>query len=155
MLVAVFPLTIPSGAMAGAIKPLPKPKRVTVTDPVSTVQIAEIWNGADVALWSVRRQLMINSSAALVLLLSVTTIALSFRRYLAGRKLEQEIEIARTVQRDLLPSSQCEMADFEVSGDYTPLAQLGGDFYDTFAVRGDGAAFVLGDISGRDFRRPY
>lgn len=93
--------------------------------PITTVEIAEPWRAANVALWSVRRHLMINASAALMLLLSVTIIARRFRSYVAGQGLEQTIEVARTVQRDLLPSAQCELDDFEVAGDCAPLAQVG------------------------------
>jgi hypothetical protein len=145
MLVEVMPFMLPHGPLRASLEAAGG----ALGRPVTTVEIAESWAGGDVALWSVRRHLIINASAALVLLLALATLGLRFRAYLAGQKLEQEIEVARTVQRDLLPSSQCELDDFEVSGDYAPLAQVGGDFYDTFAVRGDRAAFVLGDVSGK------
>ena len=144
LLVEVLPFMLP----AGPLRPLQKTSGRAV-GPMTTIEIAESWGDADGVLWSVRRQLIINSSAALVLLFSVTTIGWRFRSYLAGRKLAQEIEVARTVQLDLLPSSQCELDDFEVSGDYSPLAEVGGDFYDAFSVPGERAAFVLGDVCGK------
>jgi hypothetical protein len=78
-LVEVLPFMLP----AGPLRPSPETSR-TGLGPV-TVEIAESWGAADSALWSVRRQLIINSSAALVLLFSVTTIGWRFRSYLAGR----------------------------------------------------------------------
>jgi len=116
--------------------------------PATTVEIAEYWGAADVALWSVRTHLIINSAAAVVLLLALTTIASRFRSYLAGQELAQEIEIAKSVQRDLLPCAQCGLNGFEVAADYQSLAGVSGDFYDTFAAPGERAAFVLGDVAG-------
>jgi sigma-B regulation protein RsbU (phosphoserine phosphatase) len=69
-------------------------------------------------------------------------------RYLAGRELEHEIDIARSLQWDLLPASKCEFEGFDVAADFTPLARLSGDFYDVFSVGRDGVAFVIGDVSG-------
>jgi sigma-B regulation protein RsbU (phosphoserine phosphatase) len=92
---------------------------------------------------------MVNLAAAAALLAALAILTLRFRSYLAGRKLEQEVEIASSVQRDLLPSSKCKLEGFEIAGDYMPMAPVGGDFYDTFAADGDRAAFVLGDVSGK------
>jgi hypothetical protein len=142
MLVEVLPFVLPPGPL----RPVKNTSALGL--PVTTVEIAEYWGGADVALWSVRRHLIINSSAALVLLIALTTIASRFRSYLAGQELAQEIEIARSVQRDLLPCAQCELDGFEVAADYQSLAGVSGDFYDTFAGPGERAAFVLGDVAG-------
>jgi serine phosphatase RsbU (regulator of sigma subunit) len=89
-----------------------------------------------------------NASAALAPLISLGIIALRLRSYLAGRKLEQEIEIARSVQRDLLPPPQCELDEFEIAGDYVPVAGVSGDFYDAFPVSGR-VAFIVGDVAGK------
>jgi sigma-B regulation protein RsbU (phosphoserine phosphatase) len=68
--------------------------------------------------------------------------------YLAGRELKHEIDLARSVQRDLLPASKCEFEGFDVAADFTPFARVSGDFYDVFGIGRDGVAFVLGDVSG-------
>jgi len=139
MLVEVFPFRLPDAtASAGPI-----PRRF------GTVQIAAFLEGAGVALWPLKRNLMIDSSAALMLLISLAAIALRLRSYVAGRRLEQEVEIARSVQRDLLPSSKRELDGFEVAADYLPASRVSGDFYDAFPVRNERAAFVLGDVSGK------
>lgn len=117
--------------------------------PASTIELAEFWGGTDAALWSVRRHLMVNLAAAVALLAALAILTLRFRSYLAGRKLEQEVEIASSVQRDLLPSAQCKLEGFEIAGDYMPVSPVGGDFYDAFAVEDGRAAFVLGDVSGK------
>lgn len=117
--------------------------------PPSTIEIAEFWGEADVALGSVRRHLFINSSAALVLLFALVLIGSRFRSYLRGNELAQQIEIARSVQRDLLPASKCCIDEFEVAGDYVPATEISGDFYDAFSAHAERAAFVLGDVAGK------
>ncbi len=144
ILVEVLPFMLPPGPL----RPVRQTSAGEFRHPMATVEIAEFWGGTDVALWSVRRHLMVNLAAALTLLIALSIIALRFRSYLAGRKLEQEVEIASSVQRDLLPSSRCDLDGFEIAGDYMPASPVGGDFYDAFSVPG-GAAFVLGDVSGK------
>src|SRR5882762_9933017 len=132
MLVEAFPFRLPGET----------PRR-------GIVQIAAFLEGGGVPLWPLKRSLMINSSAALMLLISLIAIALRLRSYIVGRRLEQEVEIARSVQRDLLPSSKREFDGFEVAADYLPASRVSGDFYDAFRVRTERAAFVLGDVSGK------
>jgi hypothetical protein len=139
VLIEVFPLFLPPSLVTYQGS---QPRRF------STIEIAEFWGKSNASLWALKRRLLINASAAFVLLAALTTIALCFRSYLAGRTLAQEIEIARSVQRDLLPTATCELVGFDVSGEYSPVSRVGGDFYDTFAVHGERAAFVLGDVSG-------
>ncbi len=117
--------------------------------PPNSIEIAEFWDDTNVVLTSVRWHLFINSSAALLLLFALALIGSRFRLYLRGNECPQQIEIARGVQRDLLPSSKCSIDRFEIAGDYTPAFGISGDFYDAFSVPGDCAAFVLGDVAGK------
>lgn len=114
-----------------------------------TIEIGAFLEGESAALWPLKRNLMIDSSAALALFISLLVIALRLRSYVAGRQLEQEVEIARGVQRDLLPSSKRKFDGFELAADCVPAARVGGDFFDTFSGRGSRSAFVLGDVSGK------
>ena len=49
------------------------------------------------------RNLVINLASALALLLTVSLTGWGFRSYVCGKQLEQQVEIARQVQANLLP----------------------------------------------------
>lgn len=143
-LAEVFPFRIPGPA--GQFDPA---KRGRGPHAFGTIEIGAPLAGESASLWPLKRNLMINSSAALVLLISLTVIAVRLRSYVAGQQLHREVEIARHVQMDLLPSPQCKLDGFEVAADFVPAARVSGDFFDTFPVREQRAAFVLGDVAGK------
>lgn len=97
ILVETLPFFLPPGPLRKMERP------VRGQGPRGTIEIAESWGDAHAALGAVRRHLLINSSAALALLSALVLIALRFRSYLQGKELAHQIEIARHVQRDLLP----------------------------------------------------
>ena len=101
-------------------------------------------------IWPIRRNLAINCSGALALLATVVIASLGFRSYARGRRLELQLEIARQVQAELLPSSRAEAWDpVRLATVYRPAEQVSGDFYDVFRS-GDGRiAVVIGDVSGK------
>ena len=117
--------------------------------PPASIEIAEVWTSTNVTLGAVRRHLLIDSSAALALLFALAIIGLRVRSYLRGLELANEIEIARSVQRDLLPAAKSSLDVFEVAGHYLPVAGMSGDFYDVFSLPCGRVCFVLGDVAGK------
>jgi Stage II sporulation protein E (SpoIIE) len=113
------------------------------------MEIASFTRGGEAALWPVRRNLIINCSAAVTLLIALAVMGFRLRSYIKGKQLEQEVEIAHHVQRDLLPSAHHLPEEFELAAESLPAEQVSGDFYDAFPVDKNGAAFVLGDVSGK------
>ena len=77
-------------------------------------------------------------------------MTLRFRSYLAAKKTAHQLEIARTVQQDLLPLPEVLSRHFELAADSQTAARVGGDFYDAFEVPGHGSALVFGDVAGKD-----
>ncbi|MCJ2165672.1 MULTISPECIES: SpoIIE family protein phosphatase [unclassified Pseudodesulfovibrio] len=65
-------------------------------------------------------------------------------------QLNKDMELAQEVQRLLLPSSEPDLAGFDVSGGIAYCDQTGGDYYDFIRICGGepGMAVVLGDVSG-------
>ncbi|MBY0507086.1 MAG: serine/threonine-protein phosphatase [Bryobacteraceae bacterium] len=116
--------------------------------PVAVLEAGAPMEAASGHLWPLRRNLLLNCSGALALLATLVVLRLRFRAYLAGQRLAQQVEIARRVQQDLLPTPRDTSRVFELAADYRPALDLGGDFYDAFPA-GAGAAFVLGDVSGK------
>jgi hypothetical protein len=57
-------------------------------------------------LWPLRRNLFVSLIAATALLAALGVVALRFRSYEQDRDLERQLQIARRVQADLLPSSR-------------------------------------------------
>ncbi|MCS6954247.1 MAG: PP2C family protein-serine/threonine phosphatase [Bryobacterales bacterium] len=112
-------------------------------------EIALFVEGANTAFWPLRRHLMVNFSAAVALVASTIFIWLRFGSYVRARQLEQQLELARQVQRDLLPSSGLDSREFDVAGACFPALEVGGDFYDVFAAGPGRTALVLGDVSGK------
>ena len=100
-------------------------------------------------LWPIRRNLLINSSAALALLATVVVAGLVFRSYERGRRLEAQLEIAREVQAELLPARTDGLDPVRLATVYRPAGQVGGDFYDAFRTADGRVALVIGDVSGK------
>jgi sigma-B regulation protein RsbU (phosphoserine phosphatase) len=63
--------------------------------------------------------------------------------------LERQTELARQVQRDLLPSADLVLETLEVAAECAPAQQVGGDFNDAFSDDQGRIALVLGDVSGK------
>ena len=62
--------------------------------------------------------------------------------------IERELEIARQLQRSLLPPADFCAPGFEIAADFLPAAAIGGDFYH-FVRREDGRLLVaIADVSG-------
>jgi sigma-B regulation protein RsbU (phosphoserine phosphatase) len=90
----------------------------------------------------------------LTTLSSYIAIALeNSRLYQQARENEQrllsDLDTAREIQRQLLPSGAKEIPGIDLAPGYAPARELGGDFYD-FIPYGEGRlAFALGDVSGK------
>ncbi len=95
-----------------------------------------------------RRNATISSSAALALLVSVVLIATQSGSYVRGKQLEVQMDLARQVQRDLLPAAGSRTGGMDIAAECLPAWQVGGDFYDIITLRSDRVSFVLGDVSG-------
>src|SRR5436190_8627126 len=65
------------------------------------------------------------------------------------RRLRSELDTAREIQRQLLPTGASEVPGRDLAAGYVPARELGGDFYD-FLPYGEGRlALALGDVSGK------
>ena len=62
--------------------------------------------------------------------------------------LRKEIEIAATIQRQILPQVLPELGDVRVTAQSVPCAGVGGDFYDVIPVE-DGFVAVVADVCGK------
>lgn len=68
---------------------------------------------------------------------------------LADRVLvRDELEVARSVQAELLPRGEIEIPGYRVAHGYRTANEVGGDYYDFLPVAGDRVAVVVGDASG-------
>jgi sigma-B regulation protein RsbU (phosphoserine phosphatase) len=80
------------------------------------------------------------------LLASITEQATRGRAVLRAR---EEIEIARNVQRKLLPQRTKAMATIEYAGCCVPAREVGGDYYDFIDYGPGSLGLVLADVSGK------
>ena len=68
----------------------------------------------------------------------------------AEKRIEQELELARTIQDSALPKHfNYPDETFEIFATMNPAKEVGGDFYDFFFVRDDVLALVIADVSGK------
>ena len=65
------------------------------------------------------------------------------------RRLEEELNIARTIQQDLLPSSLPCDGWFRAAGSSIASRQVGGDYFDVRPIGPDAFACVIADVSGK------
>lgn len=65
------------------------------------------------------------------------------------RRLEEELNVARTIQQDLLPSGLPSDGWFRAAGSSITSRQVGGDYFDVRQVTPDLFACVIADVSGK------
>lgn len=63
--------------------------------------------------------------------------------------LQQELEIARQMQLSILPSQTPDRREIDIASTMIPAKEIGGDFYDYFAIDDDHLAIVIADVSGK------
>lgn len=71
------------------------------------------------------------------------------REQMYARALEREFEIARNIQSEFLPGRLPEPGGIELAAWFQPARRVSGDFYDAFALDGDGGqriAVVIADV---------
>ncbi len=64
-------------------------------------------------------------------------------------RLEKELDVARDVQRKILPSVIPVSDRLQISALFVPAFEVGGDYYDFFELDGDRLGFVIADVSGK------
>ncbi len=114
------------------------------------LEIAIYLDSVSASFASLRRNLITGVSASLTLMAALILLALRFPKYLRGQQVQAQVELARRVQADMLPSRDSKFANFEFAAECIPAEDVGGDFCDTFRVGGQNA-FVIGDVSGKGY----
>lgn len=64
-------------------------------------------------------------------------------------RLERELELARTVQQNMLPHQFPLVAGMQFYARNEPARQVGGDFYDVFMLEGNRVGLVIADVSDK------
>lgn len=72
-----------------------------------------------------------------------------FREAIEKQRMEDELLIAREIQRGLLPSVLPAIPHFELAAKTLPSKQVGGDYYDVIQLNQHKFALAIGDVSGK------
>lgn len=72
-----------------------------------------------------------------------------FNEALEKERLEKDLELAKKIQRNLLPHSVPKFSNIEVSAINIPARQVGGDYYDLVKLDTENLLFAIGDVSGK------
>jgi sigma-B regulation protein RsbU (phosphoserine phosphatase) len=65
------------------------------------------------------------------------------------QRLDDELRIARDIQKSLLPTSQPDVAGLTVADLCEPAREVGGDYYDFFELGGRRLGVLVADVSGK------
>jgi phosphoserine phosphatase RsbU/P len=68
---------------------------------------------------------------------------------LEGKKLEQQMNIAREIQRSFLPKTDPMIAGYDIVGTNVSSGQVGGDYYDFIRIVDSHTGIAIGDVSGK------
>ena len=68
---------------------------------------------------------------------------------LARQRLEKDLQLARTIQRSLLPEAPPQLEGFEIAVRYEATQQVGGDYYDFIRLSRETLLMVIADVEGK------
>ncbi len=66
----------------------------------------------------------------------------------ANGTMKKELKMARAIQQALIPSNFPDNEKLSIGGNYSPMEDLGGDFYDVFNIDEKKVGIVIADVSG-------
>jgi hypothetical protein len=113
------------------------------------IEIAVYLDSVAAPFGPLRLRVLTGSLAALALVIAMIVIGLRFGAYLRGKHLEQQADVARAVQLDLMPPMESIPEDLDFAGACIPAWQVGGDFYDVFADQYGRIGLMLTDVAGK------
>jgi serine phosphatase RsbU (regulator of sigma subunit) len=64
-------------------------------------------------------------------------------------RLEKELDVAREIQRRILPSKNPDFENLKISSVFIPAFEVGGDYYDFFEIDETKLGFIIADVSGK------
>lgn len=64
-------------------------------------------------------------------------------------RLEKELDVAREIQRKILPLKLPEYPGLQIASVFIPAFEVGGDYYDFFKIDESKLGFVIADVSGK------
>jgi serine phosphatase RsbU (regulator of sigma subunit) len=67
----------------------------------------------------------------------------------ARERIEQELRVARTIQQASLPKEVPKLKGWQIIPFYQPAREVGGDFYEFFALDDGRVGFAVGDATGK------
>ncbi|HEY2797188.1 MAG TPA: PP2C family protein-serine/threonine phosphatase [Thermoanaerobaculia bacterium] len=68
---------------------------------------------------------------------------------LEKERIERELELAATIQRQILPRDLPSVPGISIAARNVPTRQVGGDYFDVFPLSGGRLAFLVADVSGK------
>lgn len=72
-----------------------------------------------------------------------------FHEYMEKQKMEEQLNVARDIQRHLWPRHLPNLPGYSIIGQSKPALEVGGDYYDFIPLDDGKFAFVIGDVSGK------
>lgn len=150
VVVEAFPIRVPASAAASHDLKLVSLNHAPVMSGMGFLEIASFANSAGFVAWPARWSLILGTAAGVALLGALIVLSIRSRQHRAAQRVEQQMDIAREVQYGLLPPPAATVRDFDIASDWQPAGSVSGDFYDVIDIPEKGAAFVFGDVSGKD-----
>ena len=72
-----------------------------------------------------------------------------FEETLEKQRMEEELNLARTIQQGLLPSELPEMKNYDIAAINVPSRQVGGDYFDVITISKELYGIAIADVSGK------
>jgi len=72
-----------------------------------------------------------------------------YREILANKSLEEQLNIARMIQRTFLPQENPRIKNFDIAGTNIPSQKVGGDYYDFIKIVDHQLGVAIADVSGK------